>query len=218
MSGDVIVLGAGGGGVEIAEALWLAARDGSGPRVLGFLDDDPGAAGHPALGLAVLGRIDDAPRFAHASFVLGIAADRHLRAREAVVRRLALPAQRWLSFVHPSAHCSPSARLGAGVVLMEQAIVGPRCTLGDHVRVCARACVGHDTRLDDGVVVAPAATLSGRVRVGAGAYVGAAAAVAPDLSIGARARLGLGAVVVRDVEDDAVVVGNPARPIARRDG
>jgi sugar O-acyltransferase (sialic acid O-acetyltransferase NeuD family) len=212
----VIVIGAGGGGVEVAEGLWLAARDGAAPPVLGFLDDDPRVGGHPALGLAVLGRIDDAARFGRARFVLGIAADRHQRAREAVVRRLALPPERWLVFVHPSAHCSPSARLGAGTVLMEQSVVGPRCELGEHVRVCARACVGHDARLADGVVVAPAATISGRVRVGEGAYVGAAAAIAPDLAIGARARVGLGAVVVHSVDDDAVVVGNPARAIVPR--
>jgi acetyltransferase-like isoleucine patch superfamily enzyme len=45
----------------------------------------------------------------------------------------------------------------------------------------------------------------------AGAKVGAGAVLLPGVVIGRNALIGAGAVVVKDVADDAVVVGNPAR-------
>ena len=155
-------------------------------------------------------------RYPDLRFVMGIAGDRRMRARETILQRLTLPPERWFSFVHASAMVSPSARVGAGVVVMEQALVGPRCTIGDHVRLSAHVCIGHETVIAARAVIAPAATVSGRVRIGEGAYVGAAAAIAPDVTIGARAIVGIGAVVIDSVGAGAVVAGNPARPLRRK--
>jgi serine acetyltransferase len=43
------------------------------------------------------------------------------------------------------------------------------------------------------------------------AELGAGAVVLPDIRIGARARVAAGAVVTRDVVEDTLVVGVPAR-------
>jgi len=51
--------------------------------------------------------------------------------------------------------------------------------------------------------------------VGDNAWLGGGAVVLPGVTIGSDAVVGAGAVVTRDVPDGAVVVGNPARPIAR---
>ena len=49
--------------------------------------------------------------------------------------------------------------------------------------------------------------------VGEGAKVGANATLLPGVKIGRHALVGAGAVVTKDVPEDAVVVGNPARTI-----
>jgi len=48
-----------------------------------------------------------------------------------------------------------------------------------------------------------------------GAKIGANATILPGLVIGQNALVGAGAVVVKDVPDDAVVVGNPAKVISK---
>jgi acetyltransferase-like isoleucine patch superfamily enzyme len=61
--------------------------------------------------------------------------------------------------------------------------------------------------------VASGATVSGMVRVGRACYLGAGSHVIQRAAVGDGALVGMGAVVTRDVAANAVVVGNPARPI-----
>jgi putative colanic acid biosynthesis acetyltransferase WcaF len=52
--------------------------------------------------------------------------------------------------------------------------------------------------------------------VGPGAFVGARAFVLPGVTVGARSIVGAMSVVTRDVPPDAIVAGNPARVLGRR--
>ena len=55
------------------------------------------------------------------------------------------------------------------------------------------------------------------VRIGSGTHLGPNVAVLAGVTIGERAFIAAGAVVTRDVPDNAVAVGNPARVIRRYD-
>ncbi len=54
------------------------------------------------------------------------------------------------------------------------------------------------------------------IRIGNGCWFGAGAIVLPGITIGNNCIVGAGAVVTHDVPDNTVVVGNPARPIVRK--
>lgn len=55
------------------------------------------------------------------------------------------------------------------------------------------------------------------VRIGRGAWIGQNAVISPGVTIGAQSIVGANAVVTRDVPENAVVVGAPARVIRRWD-
>ncbi|MDA0747988.1 MAG: NeuD/PglB/VioB family sugar acetyltransferase, partial [bacterium] len=89
-----------------------------------------------------------------------------------------------ISAVHPGAQVARSARLGAGTVVMAQAVVGPDARLGENVAVNSGALVEHDCVIGNHVQVASGARLGGSVRVGAGAHIGIGASVRQGIEIG----------------------------------
>jgi acetyltransferase-like isoleucine patch superfamily enzyme len=51
------------------------------------------------------------------------------------------------------------------------------------------------------------------IHIGDGTWVGARAIILPGVTIGRRCLIAAGAVVSRDVPDDTLVAGNPARVV-----
>jgi len=88
--------------------------------------------------------------------------------------------------------------------------------IGDFVSIGPRCVIGHDSVLEGHSAMAAGAILSGAVRVEQNCYIGSGATIRQQLRIGRGCLIGLGAVVVSDVASEAVMVGNPARPLRKK--
>lgn len=53
------------------------------------------------------------------------------------------------------------------------------------------------------------------IAIGRECWIGGSAVISPGVTIGDRVIVGAAAVVTKDVPDDSIVVGNPARPIGK---
>lgn len=130
------------------------------------------------------------------------------KTRKIIAERLNCP---FSKAVHPSAILSPSVCVGYGSVVMAGAIVNSDTTIGKHCIINSGASIDHECVLGDYVHISPHATLCGNVQVGEGSWIGAGATVVPGIKIGKWCTIGAGAVVIKDIPDNAVVVGVPAK-------
>jgi sugar O-acyltransferase (sialic acid O-acetyltransferase NeuD family) len=115
--------------------------------------------------------------------------------------------------VHPTAFVARDAQLGEGCQALAMAAVCAGTRIGDCCIVNTRAGVDHECVLGNGVHIGPGATLAGCVTVGDFSFLGAGAVVLPRITIGSNSIIGAGAVVTKNVPDNVVVFGNPARVI-----
>lgn len=210
MTLPIIIVGAGGHAVVVADAL-LAA----GARVLGFTDADASQHGHTLCGLPVLGddRVleDYTPKDVQlANGIGGVGSPRGEPLRRTVQQRLALGSWQFVTVRHPSAVVSPFARVGAGAQLLAGCVVQAGACIGTGAIINTASVVEHDVSIGDWTHVAPRALLCGDVRVGAHCHVGAGSVVRQGLHIGDDTVIGAGAVVVRNATG-GVLVGVPAR-------
>lgn len=102
---------------------------------------------------------------------------------------------------------------GKGCFLNKGIIIGASSVIGDHVLINRGATLGHHLILDNYVSIGPGVVTGGNVTIQRGALIGTGSTVLPTIKIGKHAIVGAGSVVTKDVEDFAVVMGNPARKI-----
>ena len=203
MSKQVIVIGASGHGKVVAEIVLKC-----GDTLLGFLDDNEALP--PAIaGIPVLGKAADYAKYPDASFVIGIG---NSAVRKKIVRQL--DDVRWYTAIHPSAIITAlDTQIGAGSVVMANAVINPSAHIGEHCIINTAAVVEHDNRVGDFAHISVGAKLGGTVSVGAHTWVGIGATVSNNVSICDRCMIGAGAVVIRDIKESGTYVGVPARKI-----
>ncbi len=148
-----------------------------------------------------------------------------------------------LAFVHEGAELGDDTQVWQFAVVLQGAKVGRECNLNAHTLVEGGAVVGNRVTLKSGVYVwagihleddvfcGPNATFTNDKHprskvypesfpttcVRKGASIGAGAVILPGLTIGENAMVGAGAVVTKDIPAGAVWVGNPARPVGKRE-
>jgi acetyltransferase-like isoleucine patch superfamily enzyme/dTDP-4-dehydrorhamnose 3,5-epimerase-like enzyme len=126
--------------------------------------------------------------------------------------------------IEPFAHIYEGAIIGSDCFIGSGAVISDNVTLGDRVTVSGGVHLRPGVRIGDDAFIAHGTSFAvARTRQSAdagtndsptvqrGAFIGENATIMPSVNIGAHAIIEPGSVVTRDVPQNAIVSGNPAR-------
>ena len=88
--------------------------------------------------------------------------------------------------------------------------------ISDHAKIDDCVFIAHNVHVGKSSFVIAGAEISGSVTIGERVWISPEVTVINKVSIGDDALVGIGAVVVRDVEENTVVAGVPAKPRGQR--
>ena len=106
-----------------------------------------------------------------------------------------------------------SIKFGKGNIVTSSCVFTTDITIGSYNIFNLSTTVGHDTIIGDYNVLNPSVNISGSVIIGNVNLFGTNCCVLQGLKIGDKSIIGAGAMVNKNVENEKVVVGIPARPI-----
>lgn len=201
----IVIIGAGGNARELAGVI----RDIGGFRCLGFLASTAGAYNSPTLGDFdwLEGNKVDCLAMGIGTPALRLSIGRQLANR--------FPGIEWPALTHPSAYVGPTCRIDRGAVICVRAVATENVIVEEFAQLNFGSTIGHESRIGPGVIVNPGANVSGGVEIGAGTLIGSGAKVLQYLKVGRDAIVGAGAVVTRNVGDNEIALGVPAKNAAR---
>ncbi|NOR44816.1 MAG: hypothetical protein GQ534_04450 [Candidatus Delongbacteria bacterium] len=209
----IIILGGLGNGSIIANAIIDANKQGFQEwEFAGYLNDRVNT-GENIQGFKVVGSLADTKKFLDKGyyFVNTILRIDGQKERIDLFEELAIPKERLATFIHPRAYVATNVILGAGTIIMPNVSVNSGVTFGNGCLILNGATIAHDITFGNYCHVASQACLGGYLSIESGVHIGLNATIRENLTIGKNSTIGMGAVLTKNVKENEIWVGNPAK-------
>lgn len=146
--------------------------------------------------------------------------------RNCVIQSLTVIGEAGYGYSEDESHVKTMIKHFGGVIIEDDVFIGShtniaRGTIDDTVikkgvKIAPSTHIGHNNYIGENAAIVCSQSF-GSVRIGDNAYV-SSSVIRNQSKIGSNAIVGMGSVVIKDVEDNKVVVGSPARVIRENSG
>jgi sugar O-acyltransferase (sialic acid O-acetyltransferase NeuD family) len=121
------------------------------------------------------------------------------------------------TIIHPSSIISIQSIIGNGVFIGPGAIISPYVDIDDLVTINRQVSIGHHTSIGKFTTLNPGCKLAGGSVVGSYTTIGMGANIFNDINIGSNSIIGAGSLVTKDIPDNVLAYGIPAKIIKEID-
>lgn len=115
------------------------------------------------------------------------------------------------NIVHPLAYVAHSVSMGKGNIVTQNCSISVDVSIGNFNIVNLNSTIGHDVKIGDYNIINPGSNISGGVIIENENLFGTNCTILQYLTIGNHNTIGAGSMNTRNIENNAVLIGNPAR-------
>lgn len=207
---NVAIIGAGQNGGQVYNILKLDKS----LNVVAFLDDSPAKQGTEKYGRPVAGtlaQLDEVVQRFGITAAIPAVGNNILKAK--IARRLRDAGLQIVKAVHPHTFIDDTAVIEEGAIVEMGVMVHPEARIGACAFIGGSSVIAHDCTIESYALIGGGVMFGGGVTIGAYSTVGVGTILQPQVKIGRNVTTGIGAVVVKDLPDNAIAVGVPAKVI-----
>ena len=187
-------------------------------KIVGLLDKNL-PAGEFYGGYEVLGYLDDIVEIMFQQGALGgLVAIGDNFTRKSIVADIIkkIPDFKFINAIHPSVIIGKEVTIGWGSVIMAGVIINNNCRIGNHTFLATKSSIDHDSSLGEFSSLSPGVTTGGRVLIGTCTAIGIGATILHYKNIGNFSVVGGNSLVTKDIGNNILAFGIPAKPIKER--
>ena len=213
----IIIIGSGGHAKVVADIILAREKElNEDLKIIGFLDDNfKNLKNDNIFNIPILGDLNNIDNFSKNEdyfFIIAIGSNEVRKKISEKYKDL-----NYYTAIHPRSIISREVTIGSGTVIMANVVINPNSTIGKHCILNTSSVIEHDNKLGDYVHISPNTTLCGGVNIEDNSWIGAGSVVRQQIHIGKDVLVGANSVVVKNIEDDCIVVGNPAKKIKEKE-
>jgi len=105
------------------------------------------------------------------------------------------------------------ALINPGTIILDGTIINCGTNIGKCSIINTGSIVEHDCTIGDFAHIAPGVTICGGVKIGCNTLIGAGATILQNINIGNNTVVGAGSLVTKDIPDNVIAYGVPAKVI-----
>lgn len=204
---DLILIGGGSFGREVAASLPRCLGYNTEWKFKGFIDNIPDRFGIESRTIGLVHEYLPAPNDV---FICTLPEQKY---RKKYVSLIADKGGDFISLVHASAEVYPDVKIGKGVYIGPLTCITCNVIIGDFTLLNSHVGIGHDAIIGPWCHVNAFTLISGFVEIGSGVTIHPHASILPGKKVGDDATVGVGSIVLKNVPAASTVFGYPAKKI-----
>lgn len=119
------------------------------------------------------------------------------------------------TLIHPDNYIPKSTSIGEGTIICNFSSITCDINIGKNVYIHPNTCIGHDSAVGDHSVISSYVDIAGNCSIGECSFLAINVCMRQNISIGYNTIVGMASVVHRNIPDNIIAMGNPARALKK---